>query len=136
MTKPSLSRGFTLIEALFSVALFIIVILAVFAAYQALYRAMAVSEDKLFALEIAQNKFEELANLNYAQISTSTTVTLIERNSRSYTLSLSVASIDDSFDGVAPADSDAADYKHAYITVSCSNCRNFAPVSLSARYAP
>jgi type II secretion system protein I len=136
MMRRKSSKGFTLIEALYSVSLFVIVVMAVFAAYQALYRAMAVSEDKLFALELAQNRFEELKSLSYAQISTSTPVQAVQRNGRSYTLSLTVSPIDDSFDGLAPTDSDPIDYKQAYITVSCSNCRSFAPVMLSGRYAP
>jgi type II secretion system protein I len=136
MMRRKSSKGFTLIEALYSVSLFVIVVMAVFAAYQALYRAMAVSEDKLFALELAQNRFEELENMSYAQISTSTSAIAVQRNGRSYTLSLTVSPIDDPFDGLAPTDTDPADYKHAYITVSCSNCRSFAPVTLSGRYAP
>lgn len=134
MINAGKTRGFTLIETVFSITLFLIVVMGIFSAYQALYRSMAVSEHKLLALEIVSSELERLENIAFAQIVSQNQSS--ERNNIPFMVDIFVVNIDDPFDGVAPADTEPVDYKLVEVRVDCSSCRNFSPVVVTGRFTP
>lgn len=117
-----MQRGFTLIESLFAVTILLALALGVFEAYRALYLSMAVSEEKLSALYLINERFEEVMSLPYD--SASSTEAVYQRNGRNFEISTTVLPL-----------TSPADHKLVEVRVSCGDCRNFDPVAITGRIA-
>lgn len=140
-------RGFTLIETLVGSAIFIVVTLSTYKAFGALMEATSAARAKVSATELANEKFEIIRNLPYTdvgivgglpvgKISRNETVT---RDNFSYSLLTTIRSVDDPFDGTVggtPADTSPADYKLVDLDITCSNCKDFSPLSFTTLVAP
>lgn len=129
-------RGMTLIEAMFSVAIFLIVVFGTFEAYRALGLSISAAEQKLSALEVANERLEIGRATRYADLLTLGGSQTVSRSGYTFNLGTSIVNMDDSFDGLAPTDSDPIDYRLMKVEVSCVSCRNFVPVRLTGRFAP
>lgn len=112
-------RGFTLVEVLVGTFLMLIVFLGIFAAYQLGLKVVGLSRAKVTATSISIQKIEELRNLDYsAVLSTSTTETV---NSIDYYVQSIVQCVDEERDGRAGAgDNCICDYKKVKVKTSWS----------------
>lgn len=115
-------RGMTLIETLFSVAIFLIIVLGIFQAYRALQLSIGASEQKLFALELVNGRIELGRSVGFVDLDSLVGTEIISRAGRDFTLDTLVVGVDD--------------FKLLEAKVSCIECRNFSPITLTGRFAP
>lgn len=140
--------GFTLIETIVGVAVFLIVAIAAYNAYVGLFKLISVNKYKLLAINLANEQFEIARNMPYKDIGIlqGIPVGTIPRNQTltrggvDFSVDSIVRNIDLPFDGTiggTPNDLSPADNKLLQITVSCLSCENkFSPITLTGRIAP
>jgi prepilin-type N-terminal cleavage/methylation domain-containing protein len=141
------SQGFTLVEVLVGAAVFLIVSLAAYNAYIALFRLIDLSQYKILAINLANEQFEIARNMPYDDVGVVGGIpsgklvqnqTLV-RGGVTFTVRTIVRNLDLPFDGViggTPNDLSPADNKLVDITVSCGGCKNMQPISLTGQVAP
>lgn len=120
--------GFTLLEALMSLAIFAIIALGVIGSYAALTKSVKVVREKTILAALADNYMEIVKNMPYSQVGTKvgnpngpladlTNAITTKIESYSYKIYYEVTFIDDPADGIAPADVEPADYKQVKMTI-------------------
>lgn len=139
--------GFTLIESVVGVAVFLMVAAALYQSYLGLLSLVSLSRYRVSAADLATEQFEIARNLPFADVGIQGGVpagklahsqTLV-RDGFTFTVLTTVRSVDDALDGVAggsPNDSSPSDYKQVEVEVSCTTCRNTSPVTYSTYVAP
>lgn len=139
--------GFTLVEVVVGVAIFLLVALAL---YQAFFSAMRVadsSQDKVTAIALANEQMEIIRNLTYENVGVSGAIPsgslqhiqTVIRDNTEFTVTTVVRNIDDPFDGQIgniPNDLSPADYRLVEITIDCALCNNFSPLSFTTHVGP
>ncbi len=147
MTSNTYRGGFTLVETLVGSAIFLVVALSAYKAFGVLMEAVNISQAKLAATTLADEKLEIIRNLPYVdvgilnglptgKIQRTETVT---RDNYSFNLLTTIRSIDDPFDGTIggnPPDPSPADYKLVDLDITCSNCKTFAPLNFTTLVTP
>lgn len=140
-------KGFTLIETLVGSAVFVMVALSAYKAFGVLMNAISISQAKLAATTLANEKFEIIRNLPYTDVGIlyglpagkiQRTESLV-RDNYSFNLLTSIRSIDDPFDGTIggnPNDTSPADYKLVDLDLTCSNCKTSSTLSFTTLVAP
>ncbi len=140
-------RGFSLIEVVVGVAVFTVIIFAVYGAYTSIFNIVYTSRAKLDAVDLIDEQLEIIRNMPYSEVGIlngipngvlSHTQTLT-RDSNVFTLTTYIRNIDDPFDGTlggTPNDTTPADYKSVEIDVGCAACHNFVPVVVTTTVAP
>ncbi len=139
-----MNKGFTFVEVVFAVAIFLIVALGVYESYRVLYVSMSVANTKMLAASLINERFEIARNLPYTSVGTvggtPAGVLLASQNlvrdGINWTVTTAVVNVDDPFDGIAPTDIKPADYKLVEVTVGCDTCKNFSPVAVTGIVAP
>ncbi len=140
-------NGFTLVETLVGSAVFIILALSGYKAFGVLMEAITISQAKITATALANEKFEIIRNLPYVdvgiiagipagKIQRNETVT---RDNYIFNILTTIRNVDDTFDGViggSPNDTSPADYKLVDLDITCSNCKSLAPISFTTLVAP
>ena len=140
-------KGFTLIETLVGSVIFLLVALSVYRAFGVLMEATMTSRAKLAATELANERIEIIRNLPYASVGIVGGLPVgkivrnqpVIRDNYSFNVETAIRSVDDPADHTAdstPADLSPADYKLVDLDITCSNCRNFAPLSFTTLVAP
>lgn len=150
MTKENLkifSQGFTFVELIIGVAIIMLFVVGIYNAYYSLYGSILASHSKTVAVDLANEEFELIKNLSYADIGTiggnpigvipasQTTI----RDRITFTLNTSILYKDDPFDGISggtPDDTLPNDYKLVEVNVSCALCKNFNAVTITGRFSP
>lgn len=142
------NRGFTLVETIVGVAVFLIIATASYQAYVSLFLLINQNQYKIVALNLANEQFEIIRNLSYSDVGIPNGipngkiphVQNITRSNIPFTITTTIRNIDLPFDGqigsstkndLSPADNKAVD-----VEVSCSSCKNFTSVKLSTTVAP
>ncbi|MDI6591583.1 MAG: right-handed parallel beta-helix repeat-containing protein [Patescibacteria group bacterium] len=117
-----IQKGFILIDTLVGIALTLIVFLGIFGAYQLGLKVVGQSQNRITATALANQKIEELRNLNYASTTPGWSATTTELNNIKYTVKTLVQCIDGEQDGKAPNDENncVCDYKNIKVKVSWS----------------
>jgi prepilin-type N-terminal cleavage/methylation domain-containing protein len=140
-------KGFSLIETLVGVAVFLTVSLAGYQAFTVLINAVLASEAKIAATEVANERFEIIRNLPYEDVGIfgGLPVGVVQREETilrdNYTFELlyTIRSIDNVFDGTlggTPNDLSPADYKLIDLDIICPNCKVFSPLKFTTIVAP
>ncbi len=140
-------KGLSLIEAIVGVAVFVIIAVSVYQAYAMVMEAVHVSRLKITATALANEQFEIVRNLSYADVGVAGGIPLgkipptqtITRDNASFTVKTTIRNIDDPFDGTiggAPNDLSPADYKLVELEISCHFCKNFQPIRFVTQVAP
>ena len=119
-------KGATFIDVLVGTALVLIIFLGIFGAYQLGLKVISQSKARITATALANQRIELIHNLAYDDIGTTGGIPYgtipetetISRNSIDYTVKTTVVYVDDPFDGLAPADTLAHDYKRVKVKVS------------------
>lgn len=133
--------GFTLIEVIIGVTIFLMVAGSIYQAFSLLVKTARLSRLKVTATLIANEQLEIARNLPYAQIGIPGGIPsgeilqqqTIEKNGASFQVITTVRNVDDPFDGVLggnPNDIAPADYKKVEIDVSCPGCGGLMPIKL------
>lgn len=137
--------GQSLIEIVITIGLLAILFHAVFTLITAAFRVLGDSRARLTARHLTQTKIEEIKNVPFDDLGTvggippgiipqSETIT---RNGLDYTVTTSIIYIDDEFDGLAPSDPLATDYKRVRVETSWSGLFTSAvPVVMLTDIAP
>lgn len=142
-----LKNGFSLVETLVGIFIFIIIGLSVYQAYTMIFDVVRTSRFKITVTALANEQFEIIRNLPYADVGIIAglpngripAVQTLVRDGTQFLVKTTVRSIDDPFDGILggnPNDLSPADSKLIQIVISCSNCKNFKPLSFTTRVAP
>ena len=138
-------KGFTLIEVVLAVAVFIIFAIGVYQGYAAIYNAIANARHKALAADLANARFEIIKNLPYTSVGTVggtpngmvTASETVVSDRVSFSVVTTIVNVDDPYDGVLGAgDVLPADYKLVEIRITCLGCKNLAPITITGRVAP
>ncbi len=148
MSFKKVNSGFTLIEVLVAIGIFLLFALGVYGGVQMIFKVVYMSRTRILETALISEELEVARNLPYDQVgilngvptgllSHTKTVT---RNGQSFDLVTTVRNIDDTFDGMATGtptrDTAPADYKLVEISAICSSCIQKEPVILSTIVAP
>ncbi len=145
--KLERGAGFTLVEALISAAIFMILAMGIYQTYTITMKVASLSRFKITAMALANEQFEILRNLSYEDVGIvdglprgkiPTDQTFI-RDSKEFTVKTTIRNIDDPFDGTidgTPKDTSPADYKLAELEINCATCHNFTPLFVTTNIAP
>lgn len=139
--------GFTLIEVIVAIAIFVLFALGVFEGVRLIYKIIYMSRVRIFETALLSEEFEIVRNIAYEDVGIIDGVPpgilqhekTVIRNGVSFVLVTTVRNIDDTFDGTiggSPNDLSPADYKLVEISAICSNCSQKEPVIISARVSP
>src|SRR3989338_4866475 len=140
-------QGFTLIESLVGVAVFMIIAVSVYQAYAAVLNASRISRLKITATALANEQLEIVRNLPYADVGVvgsipdgkiQRTQNLVRDNSE-FVVETTIRNIDDPFDGTiggSPNELSPADYKLVQLEISCPSCRNFTALNFATQVGP
>ncbi len=138
-------KGFTLVETLVALGVLGIFFAAVSVILQIIITNVSDSRVRSVALSLAQQKMEIIRNMPYANIGTTGGIPngpilqteVIPINGQNFSITTSIAYIDDPFDGEAPIDLLNTDYKRTRVEISWGG--DFParfPVSLVSNIAP
>ena len=139
------NKGFTFIEIIIAIAVFIIFALGVYQGFTAVYAAIAAAHHKALAADLVNARFEILKNLPYSDVGTvgGDPVGVVDPDETAvsdgltFTLATTIENVDDTFDGISGGgDAFPDDYKLVEIEVDCTSCKNFTPITITGRIAP
>ncbi len=140
-------KGFTLVEVLVGTAVFVIIAIAAYNAYVSLFQLIALNQNKVLALDLANEQFEIARNMPYAVVGVVggipngniPRIQNLTRGGITFTVTTTVRNIDLPFDGIiggTPSDLSPADNKLVQVEVSCDGCKNMQPITLVGQVAP
>lgn len=140
-------RGFTLVEVVFSAAIFAVLAASIFQGFFTVMSLITASRDKITAIDLINSEFELVRNLSYSNVglkdgvpsgvllATSTEVI----DGREFNITRTIRNVDDPFDGTIggnPNDLSPADYKMVQIEVFCEKCKKPVDVFATAIISP
>jgi hypothetical protein len=140
------NAGFTLVEAVVGSAVLLIIAITAYQAYVSIFKLAGLDQDKVLALELANEQFEIVRNLPYSNIGVPNGIpsgvipqnqTLV-RGGVTFGVSTVIRNIALSL-GAQEASSTASTTpaeKLVAVTISCSTCTNFTPLTLTTEVAP
>lgn len=140
-----MNKGFTFIQTLVGIALFAIAFISLLSLLQLGIQVITQSRARVTALALANQKIETIRNMSYSDIGTIGGIPagpipqteVINRNNINFTVKTTIINIDDPFDGLAPDDLLASDYKKTKIEVSWADKTVIkSPVILITDVAP
>ncbi len=147
-SKPPYSqKGFTLIETLVSVAVFMIIAISVYQAFTTVMNTSRVSRLKITATALANEQLEIVRNLPYTDVGVVGSIPNgkiphiqnLVRDNTEFVVETTIRNIDDPFDGTiggSPNDLSPADYKLAELEISCPSCKNFTALNFATQVGP
>lgn len=145
-SRPSSHTGFTLIETLIAVAVFLIISTSSYQGYIAILKGVQVVRIKQSSLSVANEQIEIIHNLPYVDVGIVGGLPLgkipheqsIFNDGIEFLVTTTIRNIDLPFDGViggVPNDSSPADNKLVEIEVACVTC-SVEPIRLTTQIAP
>ena len=140
-------KGFTLIEVLVGIFVFVVVTGGVLEAYYVLINSARTSRLKMSATLIANEQIEIVRNLPYLDVGLVGGIPsgilepdrTVTKDGATFNINTTVRNVDDVFDGTlggTPNDLSPADYKLIDVEVICITCKNFSPIVLTTNIAP
>lgn len=138
-------NGFTLLEVIVAGAIFLVFATGAYQGYIALQNAITSARYKALAADLVNARFETVKNMPYSSIGIPggtpdgivPALETVVSDGVSFQVSSVVENVDDPFDSLAgTGDLFPNDYKLVEITVSCSTCKHFNPVSFTGLVAP
>lgn len=140
-------KGFTLVEMLVSVAVFLIISTALYRTYVSLFALASVTQFKILALNAANEQFEIIRNLSYSDVGEVNGIPngkiphtqTIVRGGVTFNVTVNIRNVDLPFDGTIggnPNDLSPADNKLAEVRIDCPSCKNYTPITLTTTISP
>ncbi len=147
MLFNTIKKGFTLVETLIGVSVFVMIAGASYQGYAAVLKLVNNSQHRIAAINLANEQIEIVRNLPYADIGVvgaipNGKVPHVQNFSRSgydFIATTTIRNIDLEFDGLIGSttnDLSPADNKTLEIEIGCISCENFAPVFITTQMAP
>ncbi len=141
--KSKVEKSFTLIDVIVGTALMLIIFLGIFGAYQLGLKVVSISQVKITATSLANQKLEEARNLPYRKVGIEgvdeegaiKSTEYYPSDTEEYTIVSSVDCVLDGADGLTPEDNCPCDYKKITVTVT-SPVQFGGEVTLSTVIAP
>jgi len=132
-------NGFSLIEIVIGIALFLIIALGVYSAFRLSVKVVHQSKARITAIMLANERIEEVRNLPYNDIGTIGGIPSgdipqtenVVKNGVVFTVKTTISYVDDPFDGTAPDDSVPNDYKRVKVKVFWSGLFEGEVVSIT-----
>lgn len=146
--KVNRNKGFTLVETLVGVAVFLIIATTTYQAYISLFNLINLNQYKIIALNLANEQFEIIRNLPYADVGIPSGIPNgkiphiqnLTRSGIAFVVTTTIRNIDLPFDGTIGSttrpDLSPADNKSVEVEVDCPTCKNFTPIFLTTTVAP
>jgi prepilin-type N-terminal cleavage/methylation domain-containing protein len=142
------NKGFTLVETLVAVAIFVMVSVAIYSGFVGILKIMGVIRVKGIMTNIANEQFEIVRNLPYKDVGTISGIPsgvlnqtqTTSRDNKNFTIETVVRNVDDPYDGTfngTPKDLSPADMKMVEVTITCDSCADtLSPISFTTKIAP
>lgn len=141
------NAGFSLVEVIVSIAIFLIIAVSIYQGFNSLLDAVSVSRLRIIASNLANEQFEIARNLSYSNVGISGGFPsgrilqnqTLSRSGVEFSVKTNIRNIDDPFDGTIEGNDETgspADYKLIELEISCANCKNFLPLIFSTHIAP
>jgi prepilin-type N-terminal cleavage/methylation domain-containing protein len=143
-----LQAGFSLIEIIITIAIFLILSGGIYFSYANVLEVISHTRTRTLAITLLNKQVEYVRNLKFDDVgivggypvglipATQT----VSYEGQQFALSAFVRNVDDVFDGQAtgttPTDTAPADYRLVEFQATCPTCYNFAPVSITTWAAP
>ncbi|MDO8511813.1 MAG: carboxypeptidase-like regulatory domain-containing protein [bacterium] len=139
--------GFSLLETLIGVTVFVVIAVGVYQTYSAVYVLIGTTKQKIAGIALANEQLEIIRNLSFADVGIVNgvpsgkipRVQTLTRSGVSYSVEATIRNIDDAFDGTiggTPNDLSPADYKLVQLDISCGTCKRFESFSIASYVAP
>ena len=139
-------KGFTLLEGMIAVAIFLTVSVGIYQTYIGVIELIKVSRTQITTAALANEQFEIIRNMPYSDIGILGGLPagklqkekIVTRNN-DYKIITTIRNIDDPFDGViggSPNDTSPADYKLVALDIVCLNCKFFKETSFTTYVGP
>ncbi len=146
-SKKKFRTGFTLIEVIIAIGVFVIIAVPIYFAYSNIFNALQKNQARSSAITLLQNQIETIRNMPYSNVGVEggypTGRLLANQNinyqGHAFNLKITVRNIDDPFDGTVggnPNDTAPADYKLVELTIVCLDCPNAVPLILTTVVSP
>lgn len=143
----SLKKGFTMVETIVGIAVFLVISLALYQVYVSLFSVASASQYKILAISLANEQFEIIRNLPYSDVGEVSGIPngkiphsqQFVRGGITFTVITTIRNIDLPFDGTlggTPNDLSPADNKLAEVEVRCDTCKGYIPITLTTTIAP
>ncbi len=141
-------KGFTLIEAVVSAAVFLLFALGIYGGISLVFKIVYQSRLKILETALLSEELESVRNIPFDSIGIVNGIPegvlprtkSIVRNGTTFLFTTTVRNIDDAFDGMATGtptvDTSPGDYKLVEMSVICANCTQTRPTILSTLIAP
>lgn len=147
LAKTHTSRGLTLVETLVGTAIFLIVVVGIYAAYSNIFKLVAYARVRTLAMVVANEQIEIARTLPYDQVGIVSGIPSglllheqqVVKDGTRFQVEISVLNVDDPFDGTiggTPNDLAPADYKLIEVNVGCAGCERFATTTVTSIVAP
>jgi prepilin-type N-terminal cleavage/methylation domain-containing protein len=141
------TKGFTFVETLIASAIFLMISVAVYNAYETVIKLISLNKEKTAALSLAEELIERARNVPFSSIGVQSGLPLgifphvatYVRSGYTFQATTTVRSVDDPFDGTiggTPNDISPADYKLFEMEIGCTLCKNFTPIVVTTTAAP
>jgi prepilin-type N-terminal cleavage/methylation domain-containing protein len=141
------NKGFTLVETLVGIAVFLVISTAAYQAYVSLFSIISQNQFKILALNLANEQFEIIRNLSYSSVGIPGSIPngiiphiqSLTRGNILFTVTTTIRNVDQPADGTlggSPNDLSPADNKLVEVQIDCATCKNFQPVTLTTTIAP
>ncbi len=147
MSKKSSTKGFTLIEVLVAVGIFLIFALGVYGGLQLVFKIVYQSRLRILETSVLSTELEIVRNIPFESVGIAGGIPVgilpytktITYDGVSFDIVTTVRNVDDPFDGTiggTPNDTSPADYKIVEMSIICSNCDQATPVILNTVISP
>jgi prepilin-type N-terminal cleavage/methylation domain-containing protein len=147
MNKYRTYQGFTLLEIVVSLAIFVIFALGIYGSIQLSFSLVYQSRIRIIGTALLNEQMEIVRNIAFEDVGIKNGspsgifdyVTTTNRNGMIFQVTKTIRNIDDPFDGVIggePEDTTPADYKFVQIDVRCISCGQVEDMSMYTYVAP
>ena len=148
---PSLSKfkknkkGFSLLEAVISIGIFIIFAFGIYGSIQYIYKVIYSSRIQIIETALLNEQMEIIRNMDFNDVGIVSSVPLgilnrnvtVTRNDIDFLITRSIRNMDDPADGLIElgTDSNPNDYKLVFLEAQCVNCAQQRSLSISSYVA-
>lgn len=144
---PRGAHGFTLLEILIGLAVFILFAVGIYTGIQFVFKSVYQSRLRIIQTAVLNEQIEIIRNMSFFDVGilNGSPAGLLERtttttrNNIELEITRTVRNVDDPFDGTIggdPNDTAPADYKFVDIEVICNSCNQQSPVRMTTTVAP
>ena len=140
-------KGFTLVETLVGLAIFLLIAVVLYQSFISIIQVTRLSEAKVVATALGNEQLEIIRNLAYEDVGLVSGIPLgviqpnqtIVRGGIPFTITTVIRNVDNPFDGTLGSttnDLSPADYRLVEIEVDCDTCTDFSPLVFTTHVGP